>query len=105
MRKRFNIIIDLVHIEGFFEADDGTLAGEFCSLVAMFGSLPDMKTLQSISRTPFRLEDSHQLFEYIHSLILHGAFTCLLNWKAVLQFFPKKPSAYDFLPAYYLIFS
>uniref|UniRef100_A0A0N5AEA3 Asparaginase n=1 Tax=Syphacia muris TaxID=451379 RepID=A0A0N5AEA3_9BILA len=84
MQERFDVFLELLNDDGFFNEDDGTLATEFFNLISNFGSLPDMKNLSTISRKPFRLDDSHSIFDCIQQLLICGFVVNEYRWMDVL---------------------
>lgn len=84
MRKRLNFFIELTQREGFFENDNGALACEFFNAIAMLGSIPNLKQLDTISEPPFRLPESHQILQCAHAILVQSMFS-VLCWLVILR--------------------
>ncbi|VDK72873.1 unnamed protein product [Litomosoides sigmodontis] len=85
MRERLNFFIELTQREGFFDNDDGALAAEFFNAVAMLGSTPNIKDVNTLYEPPFRLPETHRILQCVHAVLVQNVANTSYNWLSMMQ--------------------
>lgn len=86
MRERLNFFIELTQREGFFDNDDGALAAEFFNAVAMLGSTPNIKDVNTFYEPPFRLPETHRILQCVHAVLVQSKYLSFSRNKVTVFF-------------------